>query len=546
MVTRPTLAFAALLACVSCQSGVANTDPTAIGDTSDTGVTSHDAEIRQTNAGLVRGHVEGDSLAFLGIPYAEPPVGELRWRKPIPSAPWDGILEANAFGERCTQAARDDDDVDGFEGDEDCLYLNVWTPNETPEQALPVLVYIHGGGNIYGSSHDPISAVVHANEGAEDLPLYGGARLAAEGGIVVVTFNYRLAALGYLSHAFLDADSEDGTSGNYGLYDAIAALQWVQDNIAAFGGDPDRVLLAGQSGGGRDTNALLTCNSPEGLFAGVAIHSAPLGLDRLDELRDRGQALVEEMGCDGHADGELACMREVPAELLVTAVASTPLGLASGAFIPTVDGTLCEHQPIDSLVGGHAHGVPMLMGTTDNEYSHRWPGLPDANYDALVRSAVGDDFADDVLVQYPLDRFGSATVAFSEMMSDRNVTCPNRRYARTASATNTVHHYRFRAVLPEDVRHGYGAYHTSDIVYLFQHMDGTAFEATEADRHTQAAMRRYWSRFAATGDPGGGDDPTWPAYDVTNERTLILQAEPSVETDVKKDDCDFWESLIGG
>jgi len=480
------------------------TDPTPTEETAPTGDTAAvDPLVRSTAAGALRGVEDGAAHAFLGIPYAAPPVGPRRFRPPEPPAPWSGVRAAITYGERCVQPARSflDEDApdDAFVGDEDCLTLNLWTPAEAGVDR-PVMVFVHGGGNTYGGASDPISSLVDPDV---DRPLYGGARLAAEAGVVVVVPQYRLGPLGYLSHPALDAESATGTSGNQGLRDLIAALGWVRDNVAAFGGDPERVLLMGQSGGGRDVNALWTCNTPPGRFSAAAIHSAPLGLDDPIALRERAQALVVELGCDEAPEGEAACLRSRPAQELVLAEAATPLGLASAAFIPTVDGDLCTEQPREAVAAGRFADVPVLLGTLDDEYSHRWT-VPEAAYPAAVAAMVGPALADAVIAQYPVERFGSATVAFTELMSDRNVTCPSRRYARQIAASGgLVHHYRFVQRLPEAVRRGYGAYHTTDILYLFRHMDGLAFAVTDDDVATQDAMTGYWGRFAATGAPGG-------------------------------------------
>ncbi len=517
-------------------------------DTADPADTPPDPLVRPIAQGRLRGFEDGDSHAFLGIPYAAPPVDGRRFLPPAPALSWDGVREATAFGERCVQPARsfldDDAEQDAFVGQEDCLTLNVWTPADATEaHALPVVVFVHGGGNTYGGASDPVSSLVRPRE---DRPLYDGSRLAAHERVVVVTPQYRLGALGYLSHPALDAESATGTSGNLGLRDQVAALEWVQENIEAFGGDPDRVLFMGQSGGGRDANALWTCNTPPGLFSAVAIHSAPLGLDDPEALRDRADALATELGCEGSPEEVAACFRAVPPEDLVLAEAATPLGLASAAFIPTVDGDLCTEQPRVAVSGGRYADVPVILGTMADEYSHRWT-IQDAAYPKAVRAMVGPRFADQVLAQYPLERFESATVAFTEMMSDRNVTCPHRRYARgIAESGGTAHHYRFEQVLPEDVRDGYGAYHTTDFLYFFRHMDGEVFAVTPDDVATQDAMTGYWARFAATGSPSGGNDPAWPAYALDAERSLLVGPNPTIATDVKAEDCDFWDGLLFG
>lgn len=499
---------------------------------------------------MIRGYADEGSYAFLGVPFAAPPVGDLRWRLPQPVVPWDGEHEALAFSDRCTQSADsflDEDPEPGeYFGIEDCLYLNVWTPQQAQtSDRLPVILFVHGGGNTFGGAMDPIDSVVHPNPGYEGYPLYGGARLAAAGNVVIVTTNYRLGPLGYISHPGLDAESSENVSGNYGLHDIIAALRWVQDNIEAFQGDPDRVLLIGQSGGARDVNALATCNTPDGLFSRVAVHSAPLGLKPLDDLRAQTDLLVAEMGCDDASD-PMACMREVSPDKLVLAQSSVPQGLASGAFLPTVDGHLCTQQPTDVMAGGTYRGTPMILGTMQDEYSHRWSGITESAYPGLVSSAVGPALAGAVLGQYPLSRFPSPTVAYTEMMSDKNVTCPHRRYARIAAdARAPLYFYRFQEVLEPEARVGYGAYHTSDFLFFFQHMSGDAFPASDGDRAAQDVMRRYWVRFAEEGTPSGGDDPEWPMFTSQSEPYLAVEAAPAVGQHLKQDDCDFWDALFG-
>lgn len=507
-----------------------------------------DGTQRHIQSGTLRGFVQDGSFTFLGVPFAAPPIGDLRWRRPQPVAPWQGEREALEFSLRCTQSAdsflEPNPQPGQFFGVEDCLYLNVWTPKDVdPGERLPVVFFVHGGGNTYGGAMDPISTLVHANEGHEDEPLYGGSRLAAKAKVVVVTTNYRLGALGFISHAALDAESPTKRSGNYGLYDITAALTWVQQNIEVFQGDPQKVLLIGQSGGARDVNALATCNTPDGLFSRVAVHSAPLGLKPLGELRTQTSALFAEMGCDG-AD-PMACMRAIPKEELVLAKASVPLGLASGAFLPTLDGELCTQQPITVISSGQYRGTPMILGTMDNEYSHRWSDITAQQYPALVGAAVGSARAAAVLQQYPLDRFDSPTVAYTEMMSDKNVSCPHRRYARAAAAAGVpLYFYRFRETLEPSARIGYGAYHTSDFLYFFQHMTGDAFPVAQDDVAAQGVMLRYWTRFAAQGTPSGGADPVWPAFTRESEHYLSVAAEPVVGQHVKQDDCDFWDQQL--
>jgi para-nitrobenzyl esterase len=293
-------------------------------------------------------------------------------------------------------------------------------------------------------------------------------------------------------------------------------------------------------------NALATCNTPGGLFSRVAIHSAPLSLKPLGEVRVQTDLLVEEMGCGDAGIDVMACMRDVAKEDLVLAEASVPLGLASGAFLPTVDGDLCTDQPRAVIESGAWDGPPVILGTMQDEYSHRWSGITEAQYPAYVTAAVGAVHAADVLAQYPLDRFPSPTVAYTEMMSDKNVTCPHRRYARLAATAGvTLYFYRFRETLEPEVRIGYGAYHTSDFLYFFQHMDGDEFFVATDDAAVQEIMLRYWTRLAASGDPSGGTDPSWPVFTTAREQFLSVEAIPFIDDHLDEDDCNFWDLLLG-
>lgn len=493
--------------------------------------------------GGLRGFYDAGSHGFIGVPYAVPPLVELRWTPPVPVDAWEGVRDATTLASPCVQPIADYLDEGDLEsasmGDEDCLYLNVWTPaDRAPDAALPVLVFLHGGGNVYGSTAEPLSAALSIE--AEGV-LYDGARLAARGDVVVVTVNYRLGVLGYLTHAFLDAANDTGTSGNYGLMDQILALAWVQDHIAAFGGDPERVLLFGQSGGGRDVTLLATSPLTEGLFAAVAIHSAPLGAPTQADVRARAQELVEELGCE---EDTLYCMQHADPHEMVTAEASRPVGLANAAFLPTLDGYVVVDQPRTIVATGAYRGTPILLGTNDDEYSHRWQIATEDAYRAAVAAMIGPAYVDDVLAQYPVSRFGSATEAFTEAMSDRNVSCPHVAFAQTlAGAGYDAWLYRFRQVLPAAVREGYGAYHTSELVYLFQHLDGDSFVASDEDRSTQAWMADLWTWFAGHGSFDSYEALTWPAFDLTTQSYLAIDAAPQVAERLKQDDCAFWASL---
>lgn len=497
---------------------------------------TRDPTRRSITNGDVVGFEDGEVYAFYGVPYAAAPVEDLRWRPPV-KAEWTGEWDATVPGAPCPQLHEDGTRF----GQEDCLNLNVWTPTAPGAEPLPVFVFIHGGGNLAGSNTEPYSRLINTDvEGW----IYDGAGLAEVGNMVVVVTNYRLGPLGYLSHPALDGEH----TANWGHLDILLALQWVQDNIAAFGGDPSRVVLAGQSGGGRNTVTLDKSPLSDGLFSAIAVHSAPLGLAECDEIRGRSAELVTEVGCAGAPDIR-ACLEQVAVDEMLFAEANTPLGLANGAFLPCIDGRVHLGQPRDVIISGEHAKRPMLIGSTGLEYAHRWDHLTEQNYALNVSLQVGP-FTGAVLEQYPVERFAFANEAYATMMSDKNVTCAVRRFARLAVDNGVaVHFYRFNRELPVEAQQGvvFGAYHTTDILYLFQPFDDEPFAATEGDFSTAQTMARYWGRFAAGEmlDAEANGDPAWPAFMVDEGATLLLDAESRIAYDIKADDCDFWDGLFG-
>lgn len=313
-----------------------------------------------TERGPVRGVDEGDTWSWKGIPYAAPPVGQLRWRPPEPPACWSGVLDADAFGPKCLQRGENGEVV----GAEDCLTLNVWAPKgDAPEGGWPVMVFVHGGGNVQGSSSETVPG---------GAPLYDGRFLAQREGVVVVTLNYRLGALGFLAHEALSAESSDGGSGNYGLMDQIAALEWVRDNVAGFGGDPTRVMLFGESASGVDALALLASPLAEGLFRAVLVQSGGARGLPLDEAEAEGAERVAETSC-GDAEDVLACLRDLDGSTIVetmpgvVGIGELELGAGSRVFGPVVDGRVLEQPPLQAVEAGAHHAVPFVVGTNLDE-----------------------------------------------------------------------------------------------------------------------------------------------------------------------------------
>ncbi len=393
----------------------------------------------RTTGGLVSGTEANGVRAYLGIPYAAPPVGELRWRPPQPAPPWDGVRRCVAYGPACPQpVGLDASFFPVGETDEDCLYLNVWTPvaggaglpgaaaqagSGSPGAAtsrLPVMVWIHGGGFSNGSG---------------SLPVYSGARLARLGA-VVVTVNYRLGALGFFAHPALTREDRQGTSGNYGLLDQVAALEWVRDNIAGFAGDPANVTVFGESAGAMSICDLMVSPRAEGLFARAIVQSGPfdaqgVGMDAVRPLAEAeavGRRLSRRLGCADRPD-ELAALRAVPAARLVEVAEQTVARIPGGIGLgPVVDGVVLPGDPAALFAAGAVHDVDLLVGANADEANLFLLGMRDrtpAQLAAFVRR-VYEPYGDRVLAAFPASVYGSRTAALSMAATVMGFLAPAR------------------------------------------------------------------------------------------------------------------------
>ena len=481
---------------------------------------------------LIGVETSAGAVAYLGIPFASPPLGTLRFQPPTPPAPWSEARRADQFAEPCIQ-------YDGAEkqvrGSEDCLYLNVWRP-EAEVENRPVLVFIHGGGNVVGSA---------AEETSPGFKIYDGAWMAAQASAVVVTLQYRLNALGYLADPSLDTDVP---SGNYGPRDQVAALEWVQRNIGAFGGDPDRVLLFGESGGAADVCGLLATPSAAGLFHAASMMSGGCGgFDRAD-LLELGADAAEALGCDKAAD-RADCLRSVDAAALVEAV-QRPSAL--GGFVtawagPTVDGSFLPQAPEAAIAAGEHHRVPLMIGTTADETSSPIFGisftLTAEQYEGTVRLLFGGD-ADAVLERYPRAAFPTPRDALVALTTDVQFTCTSLGIAEEARAWSPVYHYVYEHVYDGEssgVVHPrvFGAAHGFELPVLFQTLH-TYDEYVPSDGETRLGqeMTTLWADFAADRVPSD----TWPEYD--GRHTMTLSTTSQVVQDYRTDLCAFWTSLV--
>jgi len=494
-----------------------------------------DPTVVQTATGAVRGLVTADHRLFAGIPYAAPPVGPLRWQPPEPAVAWPGVRDATRFGPRCLQ---DDSDLElGRQTDEDCLSLNVWTPRPSNE-LRPVMVWIHGGAFVNGSGG-----------------IYDARRLAGRGDIVVVTLNYRLGALGFLAHPAL---GPAGAVGNYGLEDQQAALRWVRDNIAGFGGDPDEVTIAGESAGGMSVCDHLVAPGSAGLFRAAIMQSAPCQAQlALPDAERISADYARDAGCGDPATAA-ECLRALPADKLRKPVwyarfgDDTLSGPITGTAVLPVD-------PMTAFGSGGAAKVPMMIGGNHDEftlfvalqYLRFGKRFTAEDYPELLSNTFGAD-AGAVSARYPLERYdGSAALAYSAAVTDGRFACVADKMAAELAGTNSVYAYEFNDPAPptpdplRTLPFPIGASHSLELRYLFD--VGGAPPLDPAQQALSNQMIDYWSKFVATGAPDVDGQPKWPAFDDDpgSENRLSLQPDGSRLVNGFGDahQCAFWAGL---
>lgn len=485
--------------------------------------------IAMTQYGAVQGVVEGNILAYRGIPYAAPPVGELRWRRPQPPASWNGIRDASAFGNVCIQI----DSNNQLVGNEDCLLLNIFIGQPAASQKLPVMVFIHGGGNSKGDTHQP----------QFDAP-----PLATHGAIVV-TAEYRLGLLGYFANALLTA--EDGvSSGNYNLQDQIAALAWVKQNIAVFGGDPAHVMVFGQSAGGSDVQSVITSPLANGLFSAAGIESSGIlhgDLLTMSAIETLDQPVVAALSCDKAAD-VLACLRAVPAATIVA---------NQGPYTNNdlmIDPRVLPVNPYDVLQQ-QGSPAPLMLGSNREEFATLGDD-PNASLDATgYASAVHSRFdpfgagvADQVLAFYPVTNYDSPAYALIAVDTDYYLTCGLRPIARVASGAGrpSVWRYFYTHRFENDsFWNAYRAFHSAELYFVFGNLPALtgSYAPSTAEIALADQMMGYWTRFAATGDPNGSGAVPWQPYDATTDPMMQLDDQQTAISGYETPQCDYFTTL---
>jgi len=488
------------------------------------------------------GYQENTVTIFKGIPYAEAPVGELRWRPPQPALPWEGVRETTKFGPVAHQKATEINDfmntlmagvghgffrrnmikaamrlIGGEKESEDCLYLNIRTPEPDKHAKLPVMVWIHGGDHQDGSGSEPFYD-------SNTLP---------ELGAVVVTFNYRLGLLGYFCHPDLALESEHKVSGNYGTLDQIAALKWVQKNIDAFGGDPDNVTIFGESAGGESVAHMMTSPFATGLFHGAILQS-PANSGQMVKMRTPSlqHRSAEDIGSDFASqlvgEGEqLKKLRALSADELMKAARAANKEL--GLFFPVIDGHVLPLSPFEAFRRGSQAKVPMIVGSNSDEGSvifpmmktpliaHRFSEISNEGIQQLIQDEFKDD-ADTLIAMYPGVTKGEQT-ALASLLGDSMFGANAFYYAlqhATHGAKSFLYHFEQTSPLPGQTA---GAFHGADLPYVFG-SESSLLPMDDSGRDLSKLMSRYWANFAATSNPGGPDQMKWQAFDPDQPRWM--------------------------
>jgi para-nitrobenzyl esterase len=492
----------------------------------------------RTHDGLVKGLRTTLAREFLGIPYAAPPVGALRWRPPKPAAHWRGVRLAKKTGANCAQTGSLGTGVLQTSTVENCLFLNVYTPRSA-RPGLPVMVWIHGGGFTGGAGS-----------------IYDGAVIAKKGHVIVVTINYRLNAFGFLALPSLDSE-RGNSSGDYGLMDQQAALRWVRDNARAFGGNPRNVTIFGESAGAASVCANMASPPAFGLFKRAIAESGCLLPAQTKKAADQqGAAMAASLGCT-HPATAAACLRRKPVSAILKAD-------ATGSWGPVVSAPTLPTAPITAFLTGHYDHVPLIQGTNHDEgrlfvglgFDLAGHPITKKGYAALIKGQFGAKIGAQVLTKYPLSAYKSPDLAYSAVLTDSGFSCPALG-ADDLAAGSGVYGYEFSDPNPPNdfgvhFTFPLGAAHSTELQYVFQRIP--FLDTVPPFKPAQLALSNqfigYWTRFAASGNPNGRGAPLWPRFALAKQRIQeLIPSGIAPESGAKFSGfhkCGFWLAVESG
>ncbi len=491
---------------------------------------------QRTASGVLQGVVSPDGMVrtFKGIPFAAPPVGPLRWKPPQPLVPWTGVRKATEFAPRCMQARVFSDMIFRDAGpSEDCLYLNLWIPEVHTQSPLPVMVWIYGGGFTAGSSSEP----------RQD-----GGNLSKKG-VLVVSMNYRLGIFGFFAHPDLARESGHDASGNYGLLDQLAALQWVHDNIAAFGGDPDNVTIFGESAGASSVSALMASPLAKGLFRrAIAESGALFSTSQPMKLCTESEKIDVEFAKSSLGAISLEALRAKPATELLEAASKD----GAPRFPPNIDGYFLPESVAEIFAAGKQSHVPLLAGWNADEGNYqstfKKEELTPENFAARVRELYGPN-ADAILKLYPAATVAEAKRAARDLAGDRGAAFTTWRWIEFQLKTgqSPVYRYRFEETLPLPLGSPPDAEptapHASEIEFVFQMLSSKDLPWRPQDEKLSDQMGSYWSNFAKSGNPNAQGLPVWPAYTSDGYQVMHLSANPRASPDEHRPRYEFLEQI---
>jgi para-nitrobenzyl esterase len=485
------------------------------------------------------GKVSGDYVdrvfVFKGIPYAAPPVGDLRWKTPQPVRSWDGVLNAVEFGDECPQPGYPEGSLYArpkLPQSEDCLYLNIWTDILSATADRPVMVWIHGGGFTRGS-------------GA--TPTYDGTQLAKKG-VVLVTINYRLGVYGFMAHPDLTAESEHKSSGNYGIHDMIAALTWVKRNIRQFGGNPDNVTIFGESAGSFAVSNLIGTPLAKGLFhKAIGESGASLGPMAYLSEEKNDQKPAEQIGLDfmkAAGANNLDELRAIPSEKLLDVFMNDDEGRKFRSRA-AIDGWMYKESVMEAYNRGRHNDVPAMVGFNQDEMTAFVPErtIPKTidDYVAYMKDQYGDDY-EEFSRLYPVNEVADIKNAFIRSRTEAGFGLSMDTWARkTAEGNSPAFLYYFTRTPPIPNSEYYGAFHAAEITYAFNNTHLRPENYNDVDKALADTISSYWVNFARFGDPNGSGLPHWPNFDLVKESYMELGDATRSKRGLKKEQMDFWE-----